>query len=53
MNTMEDDTIGGMASSLHPHIVRNPNEMVCRPRTTQRNYIMENITKIFNGHFII
>ena len=33
-----------MASSLHPHIGRNSNKLVCRLGTTQRHDIMDNIT---------
>jgi hypothetical protein len=52
-NVMENDTLRGMASSLHTYSRGHTNELVYKPGTAQRNYDLDIITTKFNGHFLI
>jgi hypothetical protein len=52
-NVVENETIEGMASSLHTYFRGNTNELVYRPGIAQMNYNMEDISTTLHNHFLI
>jgi hypothetical protein len=48
---VENDILGGMASSFCTHIRGHPNKLVHGPGTAQRNYELDNTTTKFTVTF--
>jgi hypothetical protein len=52
-NIVENDTIGGMASSLHTYFREHTNKLVHIPGIAQRNYNIKDIATELHNHFLI